>query len=416
MSNYLNTLKESFSKDSLLASVFFFFVLSSWYTLRPLRNELAVQDIDNISLLLAMVGIGMLFANLIYSWVASKTNLKQLIICCYLFLASNLVIFINLDFSSSAWIGRSFYVWCNIYSFFVVAIFWVVAINLFRQNKAKKYFGFISFGGTLGAAFGSRLSKYLAENFSIVPSCFRVSCSPELDISIFAFFTLGLLILGLLIGLYCIGRVKSENIALGGSAKDAFKFLFNSRDVRLLSFYMFLFTSLMTMHWITSAEIFRTSINSSIERVSLFADIELAVSLIAGLTQIFLTSFIVKKLGIKFILFSYGVIFSIVFLVYAFAPLLISAILITIALRVFEYSINKPSREIVFSHLSKIKRYKSSVFIDTFFARLGDFSGSIFLNFFKGTQIAFSIAPLMAIPFAVTISIIGSRISRILKD
>ncbi len=413
MNDYLNTFKKSFSKDSLLASLFFFFILSSWYTLRPLRNELAVQDIDNISLLLAMVGMGMLFANLAYSWVASKTNLKQLIIFCYLFLASNLIFFINLDFSSSVWIGRSFYVWSNVYSFFVVAIFWVVAINLFRENKAKQYFGFISFGGTLGAAFGSRLSKYIANNFSITP----IDGGPEeVNISIFAIFTLVLLIIGLLIGLYCISKVKSENIALGGSAKDAFKNLFDSSDVRQLAFYMFLFTSLMTIHWITSAIIFEESIESSIERVAVFADIELAVSLIAGITQIFLTSFVVKKLGIRLILISYGIIFAIVFLVYAFAPLLISAILVTVLLRVFEYSINKPSREIVFSHLSKNKRYKSSVLVDTFFARLGDFSGSIFLGFFKGTQIAFSIAPLMALPFALTISIVGSRISKILKD
>ena len=412
MNDYLNTFKKSFSKDSLLASLFFFFILSSWYTLRPLRNELAVQDIDNISLLLAMVGMGMLFANLVYSWVASKTNLKQLIIFCYLFLASNLIFFINLDFSSSVWIGRSFYVWSNVYSFFVVAIFWVVAINLFRENKAKQYFGFISFGGTLGAAFGSRLSKYIANNFSIIP----INGGPEeVNIAIFALFTLVLLIIGLLIGLYCISKVKSENIALGGSAKDAFKNLFDSSDVRQLAFYMFLFTSLMTIHWITSAIIFEEAIESSIDRVAVFADIELAVSLIAGITQIFLTSYVVKKLGIRVILFSYGIIFSIVFLVYAFAPLLISAILITILLRVFEYSINKPSREIVFSHLSKNKRYKSSVLVDTFFARLGDFSGSIFLGFFKGTQIAFSIAPLIALPFALTISIVGSRISKILK-
>ncbi len=413
MNNYLITLKNSFSKDSFLASLFFFFVLSSWYTLRPLRNELAVQDIENISLLLAMVGIAMLFANFLYSWVASRTNLKQLIIFCYLFLASNLIVFINLDFSSSEWIGRSFYVWCNIYSFFVVAIFWVVSINLFRQEKAKQYFGFISFGGTLGAAFGSRLSKYIANNFSNTP----IDGGPEeINISIFAFYTLGLLVAGLLIGLYCIGRVKSENMPLGGSAKDAFKNLFNSRDIRYLAFYMFLFTSLMTIHWITSAVIFDKAIESSIERVALFADIELAVSLIAGFIQLFLTSFIVRNLGIKFILFSYGVIFSIVFLVYSFAPLLISAILITVLLRVFEYSINKPSREIVFSHLSKNKRYKSSVLVDTFFARLGDFSGSIFLGLFKGTQIVFSVAPLFAIPFAITISLIGSRISNILKN
>ena len=96
--------------------------------------------------------------------------------------------------------------------------------------------------------------------------------------------------------------------------------------------------------------------------------------------------------------------------------MLISAVLVTIILRVFEYSINKPTREIVFSHLSKNKRYKSSVLVDTFFARLGDFSGSIFLGLFKGTQIAFSIAPLAAIPFAIVISIIGKRVSRILQN
>ena len=78
----------------------------------------------------------------------------------------------------------------------------------------------------------------------------------EINISIFAFFTLGLLIVGLLIGLYCISRLKSEKIALGGSAQDAFRHLFNSADVRQLAFYMFLFTSLMTIHWITSAIIF----------------------------------------------------------------------------------------------------------------------------------------------------------------
>ena len=416
MNEYLITVKKSFSKDSFLASIFFFFILSSWYTLRPLRNELAVQDIDNISLLLAMVGIGMLFANFIYSWIASKTNLKQLLIFCYLFLASNLIIFVNLDFSSSIWVGRSFYVWCNIYSFFVVAIFWVVAINLFRQKKARQHFGFISFGGTIGAAFGSRLSKYIAINFSTNPDCFRVSCSPEIDISAFAFFTLGLLITGLLIGIFCIKRAKSDEVVLGGSATDAFAYLFKAGDVRKLAFYMFLFTALMSIHWITSAIIFKEAIENEVERVSLFADMELAVSIIAGFIQIFLTSFIVKRLGIKLILFSYGIIFSIVFFVYAYAPLVTSAILITILLRVFEYSVNKPTREIVYSHLSKNKRYKSSVLVDTLFARTGDLSGSIFLGFFKGTQIIFNYAPLFAIPFAVTISIVGSRIAKIFKD
>ena len=49
--------------------------------------------------------------------------------------------------------------------FFVVAIFWVVMINLFRGEQSTYSFGLISLGGTLGAAFGSRLAKLISATF-----------------------------------------------------------------------------------------------------------------------------------------------------------------------------------------------------------------------------------------------------------
>ena len=39
-----------------------------------------------------------------------------------------------------------------IFTVFVVAIFWVVMINLFRGEQSTYSFGLISLGGTLGAA------------------------------------------------------------------------------------------------------------------------------------------------------------------------------------------------------------------------------------------------------------------------
>ena len=157
----INYIKSSFSKDSLLGSILFFLVLSSWYVLRPVRNEMAVSNVNELPILLAAGAIAMLLVNPIYSWMASKSNLKKIILFCYSFLIMNLILFLFswkfLDLGGSLWLGRIFYVWCNIYSFFVVSIFWVLIINLFRDSNRRSFYGVIMAGGSVGALFGLSL-------------------------------------------------------------------------------------------------------------------------------------------------------------------------------------------------------------------------------------------------------------------
>ena len=118
-------------KDTFLASFLFFLVLSSWYVLRAVRNEMAVENYsqDFLLILLAVTAITMLFINPIYSWIASRSNLKKIIIYCYSFLILNLFSFLTYSKSldennvtETIWLGRIFYVWCNVYSFFVLSL------------------------------------------------------------------------------------------------------------------------------------------------------------------------------------------------------------------------------------------------------------------------------------------------------
>jgi len=126
--NVISRTFETFSKESLLSGFLFFLVLSSWYILRPVRNEMAVQNASDLPLLLAAGALAMLLVNPIYSWVASRSNLKKIIIYCYSFLILNLLAFLYawrvLDMGDSILLGQVFYIWCNVYSFFVVSIFW----------------------------------------------------------------------------------------------------------------------------------------------------------------------------------------------------------------------------------------------------------------------------------------------------
>ena len=398
-------------KDTVLTSFLFFLVLSSWYVLRAVRNEMAVENYsqDFLLVLLAVTAITMLVINPIYAWIASRSNLKKIIIYCYSFLILNLFAFLSYSKSLSEnniteaiWLGRIFYVWCNIYSFFVVSIFWVLVINIFRDTKSRKLYGFIMAGGSLGAIFGSEISVRLSESFTNSGLEFFV-----LSASI-------LLFCAMIVAIYIANSNKTSNLSekIGGKWSDAINNIINTKEIRTIASYSWLFTILMTIQWISAIPIIESYSDLSPQRIELFARIEQLVSPLTLLTQLFLTYIVIAAFGIKLILIVYGILFVIVFLLYGLVPSVGVVVFAQALLRVFEYGFNKPSREIIYSELGKKDRYKSSVFIDTFVTRFGDLTGSLLMAIGKLSSIALSVMPLLAIPLAALLSITGLKISK----
>ena len=404
----INEIKESFSKESLLGSFLFFLVLSSWYVLRPVRNEMAVANVDDLPYLLAAGAIAMLLINPIYSWVVSKTNLRKIVIYCYSFLIVNLLIFLStwkfLGIGDSVWVGRIFYVWCNVYSFFVVSIFWVVIINIFRNSKTRSFYGVIMAGGSLGAIFGSEISKRFSNSFD------------EYGLEFFTLSAAILLFFAMLLAMNITRSKMNEKIldknSVGGGSLDSIKNSIQSEEIRNIAAYVWMWTCLMTIQWITAINIIEEWSSDSQQRISFFATIEQIVSPLTLLIQLFLTNIIIRKVGIKNIMIIYGFLFLIAYLLYGFFPSIVAVAIVTVFLRVFEYGFNKPTREIIYSTLKQNDRYKSSVLIDTFVSRFGDLTGSALIKLAGFTTITFNLLPLMALPIAGYLSFLGMRISK----
>jgi AAA family ATP:ADP antiporter len=403
--SFVKKLSLSFTKESGLAGIFFFLVLCSWYILRPVRNEMAVQNSDILPYLLGIGALVMLLLNPIYSWLASQRNLRGVLIGCYSFFIINLLIFITLweffNLSAAIWLSQIFYIWCNVYSFFVVSIFWVVIINLFRGDNATNTFGVIAAGGSLGAFLGSEISKQLASTFN------------ESGIIFFTSISIIFLILALAVGLILLNRFASSkdiDTAVGGNSFDALKNLISSAQIRSIGLYMYIWTAMMTVHWVTSIDIVNAWSSDGGDRIIFFSRIEQTVTILTLFTQFFLTSMIIRFAGPKTILMFYGFLFMGAFIGYYLNPSIGFVFVITIILRLFEYGINKPTREVVFSYLKRTDRYKSTVMVDTFLVRMGDFSGSGFILITKSFGMAFSHVPLLAIPFAGCLAFLGYRI------
>ncbi len=393
------------------AFLFFFFVLASWYALRPVRNELAVQGgIYNLPWLLMGVMLAMLIINPIYSWLVSRISQNKIILYIYSFFILNLIIFLSLwSFTGEEgriWTGRAFYIWANVYSFFVVSIFWVTMINFFDHTDSKRFFGIISAGGSLGAFFGSSVARYFSTEI-----CGNTSISDlgPMSLIIFSIFSL-------LFAIYFSRSFKPTRIEadsskeIGGSSLEAVQNIFKDPAIRNLGIYVVLFTMLMTTSWMISLGIVEEWSNDPCERTGLFARIEQIVTPLTLIMQVFLASYVLRKIGSLTVLTIYGLLFAIAFMAYSFFPNITTVMMVVISLRIFEYGLNKPTRESIYTKLKQQDRYKSTVFIDTFLARSGDVIGGWFVRGLVGTGIAVLSVTWAALPFAMLISFMGLKI------
>ena len=402
-------------KNTFLTSFLFFLVLASWYVIRGIRNEMAVENYgqDFLLILLSFTALTMLIINPIYSWIASRKNFKKIITYCYSFLIMNLFVFIlysrslgDGDVTHQMWLGRVFYVWCNIYSFFVVSIFWVLVINIFRDSQSRKLYGFIMAGGSLGAIVGSEISVRLSESYT------------NYGLELFALSSSLLLFLAIIVATYLVNLNNSEVLIkkVGGNWSDAISNIISVKEVKSVALYSWLFTALMTVQWISAIPIIESYSDLSSDRIVLFNRIEQLVSPLTLITQLTLTYLVISYFGTSMILIVYGLLFIVVFLLYGFMPSVGVVVFSQALLRVFEYGFNKPSREIIYSQLKKKDRYKSTVFIDTFVTRFGDLSGSLFVGLGKVLTISITAVPLLAIPFAGIFSLTGYKISKMFQQ
>ena len=409
----------------MFSGLFFFFVLFSLFVMRPFRGVITAQiGTADLTYFLFVVVLVMLVVNFIYSAIVSRIKESKLVIYVYGFFILNLLIFSNLNyiFPESYFLSGSFYIWYNVFNFSVVSVFWARTINSFRFEDGKKYFGIISAFGSAGGFVASQLVLYfLKDEFTLT---MILSC------------------LSLMAAVYFSTKVsiitQDEHLKRSNFLNDAGEQLKQIKSnvlIRQLLSYVFLWTCLSTALYFFSLEVINEATTFKpfhnliwVDRAMQTELFALSDSIAIPLTlfaQIFITRFLLqsKYFGISFVLIFYGAIYGIGFiLMYGyFSDLFLSNsaalvfLIITALVRPYEYAINKPARETVYTTLKKSEKYKSTVFIDTFMNRFGDASGGLLFNSLLFIGLSISIAPLAVIPLAFYLSSVGNGISKGVK-
>ena len=417
---------EYFNRNTLFSGLFFFFVLFSLFVMRPFRGVITAQiGTADLTYFLIIVVFVMLIVNLIYSALVSRIRESKLVLVVYGFFVLNLLVFsyLNYYFPESYLLSGSFYVWYNVFNFSVVSVFWARTINSFNYEDGKKYFGIISAFGSAGGFAASQLVLYFLKDefiFTMILSC-----------------------MSLILAVYFSTQtsVIKENSStthknnLLDDASEQFKQIKSNVLVRQLLSYVFVWTCLSTALYFFSLEVINAATTKKLFVNLVFVDRSMQAELFALadsiaipltlFTQVFLTRFLLqsKFFGIKFVLIFYGVVYAIGFLlmyIYFSQLFLIGSgalvfLIITALVRPYEYAVNKPARETVYTTLEKTEKYKSTVFIDTFMNRFGDASGGLLFNLLLVLGFTISAAPLAIIPLAAYLSLMGNKISSGIK-
>jgi AAA family ATP:ADP antiporter len=381
--------------------LYIFSVLSSYYIMRPIRDQAGVAGgVNNLQWLFTGTLVGMLVLNIPFAYLVKKLPRSRFIPITYRFFAANIVLFAALLHWSNAqqtiWVGRIFFIWVSVFNLFVVSVFWQMNVDLFSPEQGKRLFALIAAGATIGAIVGSSLTASLARYVS--PIVLLLGAAILLEVAVFSVGRLS----RLSPTLHRQPITGSEEKPIGGSVFAGITHAFRSGYLVNVSLFLLLFAITSTFLYFQQAGIVSRSFTDRGAQTAFFASVDLLVNALTLVVQLFLTGRIVLLLGVAVTLGVLPALTIIGFGALALFPTIAAVAVFQVLRRAADYAIARPTREVLFTVVPREDRYKAKSFIDTVVYRTGDQVGawSVALLRWAGlgtTGLALTVIPVAAL-------------------
>ncbi|HYV99765.1 MAG TPA: MFS transporter [Gemmatimonadaceae bacterium] len=360
----------------LAGCLYFFCALASYFILRPIRDAMAVASgARNLPYLFAATLISMLVFHPIYSSLVGRFPVRKFVGFTYGFFAACLIGFFVARHAgvNEIWTGRVFFIWTSVFALYNTSIFWSVMVDAFHQTQAKRLFGFIAVGGTIGSVSGTAITALFVKTVGntnlllvsaalLMVAAFMVSTFPV------------------------VPRVEGESASsvsrdrdkiVGGSMWSGILSLTRSWYILGIAGFLLLYTSGSTVLYSAQTDIIGKFYTTRDAQTAVLANMELIVQIVAGLGQAFITARAIRTLGLSFTLSAVPIVSVLGFAAlgatsWGVLPLLWTFLVFNTLRRASDFMLSNPSRKILFTVLSREDKYKSSSFLETSIYRLGD--------------------------------------------
>jgi AAA family ATP:ADP antiporter len=269
---------------------------------------------------------------------------------------------------------------------------------VFRSEQAKRLFGFIGVGGTLGSISGSAVTAILAT---------RLGTVNLLLVSVALLTTASLVVARFPASPNAgpTGRaaIDRDEQPIGGTVWAGVASLMRSPYLLGIGGFQILYTIGSTFLYFALTGIVGKYFAGAAERTAVLGRIEVYVQTLTVITQIFLTGRVIRWLGLAATLALLPAMTILGFTALGFAPMLATVVAFTVLRRGTNFGLTNPAVEVLFTVVPREDKYKAKSFIETFVYRAGDQIGAwTYGKLFVGIlALGASGAAFGAVPFAV---------------
>lgn len=355
--------------------LYVFALFVAYYVLRPIRDELGVAGgVRNLPWLFTGTLVAMLVLNPFFGWLVRRWPRDRFVAICHRFFMMNLLVFMALLMLATdeqrVWIGRAFFIWVSVFNLFVVSVFWSLIVDVLDTQQGKRLFGFVAAGATLGGIAGAGLTAGLVEH--VGQNWLLLASILMLEIAVFAAHRVSRL------GAKVQPHLRTGEIEqpLGGGVFAGLTHTIRSPYLMGISGFILLYAITSTFLYFQQASIAEASFPDRAARTAFFAGIDLWVNGLTLFVQLVLTGRLVNWIGIAAALCALPLFNAAGFALLAAYPTIAVFVAFQVARRVTNFALAKPTREVLFTGVSREDRYKAKNFIDTVVYRAGDQIGS----------------------------------------
>jgi len=360
----------------MLSALAFFFVMTSYYIVRPVRDQLSgAVGSQSLPLFYGAVFAVMLLMTPVFGLLVARFPRRRLLGWSYSFFIFSLLVFVPAfvvqDRIGARTLGVVFFVWVSVFNLFVVSLFWSFMADIFSSLQARKVFSLIALGGMAGAIFGPLVTKFLVT---------WIGVAPLLVVSAVA---LGLALVLLL-------RISAQHDrqpgshgeeAVGGSLWAGVRELWSRPFLRYMALLMLFGDGIGTLAYALVADYAKAHVIGNVARTSFYNDLDLYTNILGASLQLTLTPWLLIRRGAGWGLVVPSIVNiallacvawigdgSVMVLGYGVSVL---AVMIVIT-RGFAYGMTKPAVDSLYTRVPRETRYKGKNFVETAVWRFGD--------------------------------------------
>jgi AAA family ATP:ADP antiporter len=347
-----------------------FVLMTAYSILKPVRDALAA-DWGNVGLSLTWtVNFGIsLVAVAAYGIALTLIRFRVIVPAVYVFFAATFfaLYLVRQQMPDATFVSKGFYVWVSVFSLFNLSVFWSFMTDIYDKPQARRLFGIIAAGTTVGAIVGPTITATLVDTLGA--DGLLLMSAALLVVPVFVIPLLRRLKVTQLGNEDLHADVRGER-ALGSNPFAGFSVLLSDRYILGIAVFILFYVTINTFVYFELQSLTR---EYSLEfRAQVWSLIEISTNVLTLLTAALITGRIVARFGMPTALAFMPALVAIGITALVAAPVLLVLAIFQIGRRVGNYAITRPSREMLFTVLDREARFKAKPVIDVVVYRGGD--------------------------------------------